>query len=632
MFRQLIRFGGIGGMATLVHVVVAMVMHESFGTSPLNANFAGFASALLLSYVGHAHLTFGTSINEGSQFIRFVFVGLIALGSSSSLVWILNSTLGVNFGFAMVAVAVLVPVLSFFALRFWVFAATSPQSDVDWIGLGLSGALALATLAIFWGRMINHDTAWYLIATREWLAGADLYTYIIEVNPPLNFYFTLPAIWLADLLGISDTNGEYLAVTLLLFVILVWCRALAFQALDLSPKRNALLLCGIALALVLPALRDFGQREHVMVMLIMPWLIGELITTPTSKRGQILRAAVAALGICLKPHFVVFPLAVTLLSLGRQRSLRPVFSIANMTMLTVGLAYVSFVVLFHPAYFTKIVPIAREVYGAYGTTFGVVFSRVELEILLLLPAVFLVIKCHYRTEACLFAVVALAGLASYFLQGTGFGYHAIPFRAFVILACCFVVLKNPLFTPGAIFALIAAALLMSNSIARGFYKNTAVQQIAHVAKELGTVDSLFVMTSHVSAGPSAAIASGSRWTSRYPANWLIPGALNRLDNTNCESETETCARLQAIAASNRADNISDIASSRPDLLVFDRRSGYFDTPHFSWETFMNEDPAWADVFNEYTKLGESHRFSYYVHSGNRMTKNLTIRYRSVFQH
>jgi hypothetical protein len=386
------------------------------------------------------------------------------------------------------------------------------------------------------------------------------------------------------------------------------------------------------LALVLPALRDFGQREHVMVMLIMPWLIGELITTPTSKRGQILSAAVAALGICLKPHFVVFPLAVTLLSLGRQRSLRPVFSIANMTMLTVGLAYVSFVVLFHPAYFTKIVPIAREVYGAYGTTFGVVFSRVELEILLLLPAVFLVIKCHYRTEACLFAVVALAGLASYFLQGTGFGYHAIPFRAFVILACCFVVLKNPLFTPGAIFALIAAALLMSNSIARGFYKNTAVQQIAHVAKELGTVDSLFVMTSHVSAGPSAAIASGSRWTSRYPANWLIPGALNRLDNTNCESETETCARLQAIAASNRADNISDIASSRPDLLVFDRRSGYFDTPHFSWETFMNEDPAWADVFNEYTKLGESHRFSYYVHSGNRMTKNLTIRYRSVFQH
>jgi hypothetical protein len=184
-----------------------------------------------------------------------------------------------------------------------------------------------------------------------------------------------------------------------------------------------------------------------------------------------------------------------------------------------------------------------------------------------------------------------------------------------------VVLKNPLFTPGAIFALIAPALLMSNSMARGFYQNSDTQQIADVAKELGTIESLFVMTTYIHAGPPAALASGSRWASRYPANWLIPGALNRLDNTNCESESETCARLQAIAASNRADNIADIALSRPDLLVFDRLSGFFDTPHFSWEAFMNEDPAWADVFSEYTKVRENYRFSYYVYSGNRMPKN-----------
>lgn len=49
---QLIRFGGVGGMATLVHVIVAMLMRGTFGLSPLQANFAGFASALLVSYVG----------------------------------------------------------------------------------------------------------------------------------------------------------------------------------------------------------------------------------------------------------------------------------------------------------------------------------------------------------------------------------------------------------------------------------------------------------------------------------------------------------------------------------------------------------------------------------------------------
>ena len=39
-----------------------------------------------------------------------------------------------------------------------------------------------------WGQTINHDTAWYLYATRAWLDGAQLYVDIVEVNPPLSFY------------------------------------------------------------------------------------------------------------------------------------------------------------------------------------------------------------------------------------------------------------------------------------------------------------------------------------------------------------------------------------------------------------------------------------------------------------
>ncbi|MFB9232712.1 GtrA family protein [Pseudohalocynthiibacter aestuariivivens] len=612
MVGQLIRFGGVGGMATLVHVIVAMMMRGTFGFSPLQANFTGFASALLFSYLGHAYWTFGKGLSREAQFLRFLFVALVGLVISSGAVLLLDVGLGLDFGIAMLAVAVLVPTATYLALRFWVFETTSPREDTDWLGLGLSGALALAVLALFWGRTVNHDTAWYLIATREWLDGAALYVDLIEVNPPLNFYFTLPAIGLADLFGFSDTNGAYLTLALLFFLILCWCSTITREELGFSNNRHAFMLGGIAVALVLPALQNFGQREQVMVILAMPWLLGELASTPAPLRRQMTRAAVAALGICLKPYFVLFPLALTMLQVLRQRSPRPFFSVANLTFLAVGLGYIGYVLVVHPAYLSQIVPMAREVYGAYGSSVEIMFNRIAIEILLALVLAPVVLsRCPRYPDVDLFAAMALAGLGSYFLQGTGFAYHAIPFRVFALIAFFFVIIRSSQPKSVLITTSIAAAILMAINIERGFYHNYSAQQIAHVAQDLGRVDSLMVLSSHVDAGPSAAIASGARWVSRYPANWLVPGALNRLEKTNCANEPTTCAHLEAIAERNRADNLADIATSHPDLLVFDLNAGYFDEPGFSWETFMAQDPEWSETIKNYREIGKTQRYIYY---------------------
>lgn len=623
MFAQLLRFGGIGGLATLVHVAVAMIMRGSVEMTPLQSNLAGFVSALLFSYLGHARCTFRVGLNSGTQILRFVFIALLGLAISSGTVRSAEA-LGFDFGIAMAVVAVLVPVVTYLALRLWVFetvkqedGANGQEGRTDWIGIGLSGALALGVLALFWGRMLNHDIAWYLIATRSWLGGAELYVDLIEVNPPLNFYFTLPAIWLADLFGISDTNGEYLAVAVLLFFILHWCSTIAREELGFSSARGALLSCGIAAALVLPALGNFGQREHVMVILTLPWLLGELASTPTPIRSQVTRAGIAALGVCLKPHFVVFPLAISTLKAVQQRSLRPLLSAANLTFLAVGLGYVVFVALVHPAYLSQIVPVARAVYGAYAAPFDTVLSRVSIEMLVVSTPLLVVLSGRMRRrEAGLIAAAALAGLGSYLLQGTGFAYHAIPFRSFALIACYFVILRSLRPNAGAIAAAIAVAVLTVISVERGFYRNISALQIAEVAQEHGRVGKLMVLSSYVHAGPPAAIASGASWVSRYPASWLVPGAVNRLAETNCTRDAETCARLVSIAAMNRADNVVDITAAKPDLLVFDLRAGYFDKPDFSWEAFMAESPMWAPVFSEYSQIKRTDRFAFYQRKPN----------------
>ena len=612
MVGQILRFGGVGVMATVVHVVVALLMHEAVGLAPVPANFAGFTGALLLSYLGHAHYTFGVGSGQGGQFLRFLFVALFGLATSTGTVWVLDTRLGVDFAVAMAVVAVLVPLVTYLALRFWVFAQTPEAGATDWAGIALSGAIAALVLATYWGRMINHDTAWYLIAVREWLGDAGLYIDIIEVNPPINFYFTLPAIWLADLLGISDTNGQYLALALLMFGVLCWSNAIIREGFGLSPARRALFLAGIGVALVLPALNIFAQREHVMVILTLPWLLGEMSSVRAQPKSMVARAAVAALGVCLKPHFLVFPMAVTLVAIWRRRSLRPVVSVANLTFLAVGLGYICLVALAHPAYFTHVVPVAREIYGAYGTSFDVVFNRVRFEIVvLLLPTVVVLSRRPRHIGAGLFPAMALAGLAAYFLQGRGFNYHAFPFVSFSLLACFLLILRTPRLDPAAIAAAATASVLVAVNVWVGFYHNPAARQIADMAQKVGRVDSLIVLSSTVFAGPISALAIDARWASRYPSNWLVPGALNRLAATDCGVEPETCARLEAIGAQNRSDNLADISAHHPDLLVMDLDPGFFDSTDFSWEAFMAQDPAWPALFGDYEKVGVSERFIYY---------------------
>lgn len=129
------------------------------------------------------------------------------------------------------------------------------------VGAAVAALVVAGFLLAFWGRPINHDTAWYLIATRDWLAGARLYADIYEVNPPLNFYYTVPAVLLSDALGITDTNAQVLVTAGVTFASLFWCWTILRQRMRLGLPRQALFLAGLGAATILPATRDIASAN-----------------------------------------------------------------------------------------------------------------------------------------------------------------------------------------------------------------------------------------------------------------------------------------------------------------------------------------------------------------------------------
>jgi len=144
---RLLRFAAVGGLATLVHVTVAMAARAGLALPELGANLAGFGAAVLVSYTGHARCTFAIDARHREHLPRFLLTALAGLASSSLTVWIVTERAGGSFVLAMALVAVIVPSSTFLAMRHWVFTTARHGLRERWIVLLALGAVAAGLLA-----------------------------------------------------------------------------------------------------------------------------------------------------------------------------------------------------------------------------------------------------------------------------------------------------------------------------------------------------------------------------------------------------------------------------------------------------------------------------------------------------
>ncbi len=117
--KQLSSFGVIGLIATAVHVIVGLGLHNGLGIAPLVANFFGFCCALCVSFFGQTRFTFPAATADLSAFVRFASVALTGLGLNQLIVWIVTSPLGQPYWLALIIILSTVPVVTFMLLKFW---------------------------------------------------------------------------------------------------------------------------------------------------------------------------------------------------------------------------------------------------------------------------------------------------------------------------------------------------------------------------------------------------------------------------------------------------------------------------------------------------------------------------------
>lgn len=121
MVKPMLRFAVSGGLATVTHVLVFVTLVEWLALRPVFAAAPAFVVALFVSYGMNYHWTFSASGLHRVLLPRFVVVALLGLTLNLGITYVVVDVAHYWYGYALLLVVLLVPLVTFLLSKFWVF-------------------------------------------------------------------------------------------------------------------------------------------------------------------------------------------------------------------------------------------------------------------------------------------------------------------------------------------------------------------------------------------------------------------------------------------------------------------------------------------------------------------------------
>lgn len=122
---MMLRFAISGGFATATHVLVFITLVEWLSVRPVAAAGAAFIFALFVSYGMNYHWTFSVSGPHRVMLPRFVLVAVLGLLLNLGITYAVVDMAGYWYGYALLLVVLLVPLVTFVISKLWVFKANA---------------------------------------------------------------------------------------------------------------------------------------------------------------------------------------------------------------------------------------------------------------------------------------------------------------------------------------------------------------------------------------------------------------------------------------------------------------------------------------------------------------------------
>ena len=455
-------------------------------------------------------------------------------------------------------------------------------------------ALAWALWAAADPSRVNHDVAWHQTLGAGLFDGGVFGVDLIDVNPPWIFVAHAVSRGLATSTGIAPLiMWSWLCVAVQAASLLLARRPLA-QLLGSGVAADVLLSGGI-IGLVAGAGYDFGQRDALVVALLLPYgcalALAPKEDTQRTPLWRALAAVLAVSAVLLKLHYAALVLVGELWLL-RRCGLRR-WSSRWALRAGVGALVVAVVMLFAVgSAWLRAIGTLAAVYTGFSNTF--VWLQPTTGWVLAALALALLDRVHAAVPSAtnappntnddpqsgawllvrLLAIASAVALLIAWQQAKGYSYHLVPARMFAIASLA-VGATSLLVAQGLTHRLFVAATLAlvpwfalvatdRDSVPARMDEITLSRAMAKYAGKGG----LFAIATSISPVFPAVLFTDARWVGREGHLWRME-SLRALP----EDGPATFPTLDTMGAAERAwltDLAAHLGRTKPQLLVVDR--------------------------------------------------------------
>ncbi len=436
----------------------------------------------------------------------------------------------------------------------------------------------------------NSDVSWLLIAGERWLDGQRLYSEILETNPPMAVLVYVPGILIARCLGLP---AEIVVEGLVFFAIVVSLAAsmliLRRSTVVSRSQRWGLAMTAMVALAVLPV-QSFGQREHIAVIELMPFIAVLALrmnreTPPTWAFW--LAGAGLGLALCFKPHFALAVAGVVGFVAAYLKSSRILLSPENLVAAAVVSVYGACTLVFFPEYFTDMLPLVRDVYSI-GLPLSLMLMKPAASLWVLTLTAALVLRRSKELEPVLLLLLAASAafFVVYLLQRKGWPYHSYPMMAFAWLSLGFAVSSRSagaMVSPSGpeVARAAAAVALLLPSIA-WFDHAIDASYLQPAIARLGLArPTILAISGNGGVAHPLTRAVGGIWVSRQQS--LLVASYEDYVRESGASNPRTLAMLDSYAQRERRWMIEDFRRSSPTIVLVDNMTG-------EWGKWLRESP------------------------------------------
>lgn len=351
------------------------------------------------------------------------------------------------------------------------------------------------------------------------------------------------------------------------------------------------LAIGIVYATTVYAWVDLGQREYIMVLLLLPYLVIAALrldgVSPAAGSGFMAGAA-AAVALSIKPQHLLIVIGIELWLAYRNGLWRSLIRPEVMGAVIATLAYFAAIVIFAPDYFTKIIFFAYRAYLGYqNATLQTLIDprRIAKIVALLLLYVVLRRRLAYRSFGEVFAIAGIGATIAYLIQHKGWQYQFLPAETLFLLLLLVIVadlfiqwgasLQKPPLQAGVAAALALISCLL---VASAYYPIQSAKAAAHVDEKRVVLQQAILAA--VPTGTTIAVLGPNystifdyvlkyrvNWGSRFEGFWTLEAIFDAEKEADETVRRREAAQLAEVAHWTRAAAAEDLRRWKPSLVL-----------------------------------------------------------------